>query len=181
MEKKKSQKDVVFKIVCDVLGELYSAEKPMRKYFEHAHKSSYLEKHRERLHPEAYERTKKAVTRFVDLINSRQIQRPKNCFDERDLFIYGRRILFNWLRKDPRLNGGKKYSPTSSPRSGGVPAKINYALKQLAGDEQIDELLKLYVQVMVAGSIDGMKEVKEALLERVYEIAKEELRKTKAA
>ncbi|MCB0392898.1 MAG: hypothetical protein KDD58_16550, partial [Bdellovibrionales bacterium] len=76
MEKKKSQKDAVFEIALEVLGKLYSPDKPMRQHFNSQMRDQ-------------------AVEIFVEKVNSGEIKRPKNCDWEHDLKTYAKRIVLD--------------------------------------------------------------------------------------
>lgn len=104
--KKLSQKDAVFEIIKAVLGSLYSSDIPMRPMF-------------------SSERMNKAVELFISKIKSGEIERPKrksinsNAHYDSEYGVrkYARNIIFNWLNKDLRLNGGEKYDPSKSRES----------------------------------------------------------------
>lgn len=129
IDKRPSQKNAVFEIIKEVLGPLYSSETPMRPMF-----SSGSGHDRHGLN-ENIQRMDEAIKLFIRKIQTGEIAKPKNRIPgpKSEKFImgiqahhkenyssddslkrYARNIIFNWLNKDSRLNGGKKYNPTKN-------------------------------------------------------------------
>ena len=111
MEKKKSQKDVVFEIIKDVLGDLYSPNEKMRRHFCNGRGHKYYKSS-----SGSIQRMERAVELFLKRVECGDIEKPnlgnyewEDHKPEVKLEKYARRIIFNWLNRDSRLNGSKEY------------------------------------------------------------------------
>ena len=159
--KKTSQKDAVFSIILNTLGEFYSNKKPMREYFCHTEEWTdfkYTSEGRKRLN--------KAVDQFIFKVGSGEIEMPKghNLMAQEKLKAYARNIIFNWLKKDSRLNGGKKYTPRRSD-------SCNYDLiLKCLGDKQVQELFSLLRSLPNNKKSPHHNLVKDTLIQRVHEL-----------
>ena len=113
--KKKSQKDAIYEIVQEVLGELYSPDKDMRPLFG-SYDSRELQLYP--YDPESSQRMKIAINLFLEKIESGEVARPKSRTNNINFNLerYARNIIFNWLRKDKRLNGNTSYKPQKSAK-----------------------------------------------------------------
>lgn len=177
--KKLSQKDAVFEIVKEVAGPLYSSDSKMRPKFSSGSDdySNY----------ENIQRMNKAVELFISKIKSEEIERPKkksleakvNYNSESGLIKYAKNIIFNWLNKDRRLNGGKKYqsikdSLAQDKISQLVEPKYRIAAKNILGDIQIEVLFKLLFAVEKNfANAEDLDIIKAALIGKVLELLEE--------
>lgn len=108
MNKKLSQKDAIYEIIKDLLGDQFYVGIDARPLLGHSKTSIGSET-----------LLNQAISRFIGLVNTGEINHPKKRntkkeLDQHELKTYSRRIIINWLNKDTRLNGGERYTPLKS-------------------------------------------------------------------
>lgn len=105
----KTQKDAIYEIVKEVLGDLYSPERDMRPYFGSMGKNGL------KIYPEDYNSSElmdKAVELLKKKVKSGEIAKPKPRMNKHGVVNNPnanwspRNLIYNGLRKDKRLNGG---------------------------------------------------------------------------
>jgi hypothetical protein len=100
-----TQKDIVFLAIVNQLGEKYDPKKPMRSSF------GSVDRRGDRFDPNSTQdhllhETVEEIIRKVE-IGQVTVRETLLC-DKKKLRVYIRKIIHNWLNKDPRLNGFKK-------------------------------------------------------------------------
>lgn len=80
---------------------------------------------------------------------------------EASMMKYASELVSNWLRKDPRLNGGEKYVPANPGSRAGT------------GDSMIKELKKLRTVQEQAGNTEAVTMIDDAITARTQELGLE--------
>ena len=141
MEKKLNQKDAVYFAVKSALGDLYSKDEPMRQHFPEPTYNPY------QLKSEDYKDgiLNESIQLLRKLVENGHLQYPGKLyeFDKK----YYRKLIYNWLNKDQRLNGNKEYKPVSRTSE-------DYLVRQYLSNSELDyESLKSLEQDEVINSL----------------------------
>lgn len=175
-----SQKEAIFKIVKEILGPLYSPSEGMRPYFGNQHT-----RNDQTLFPRSQEgdyRMKLAVTKLVKLIEEGKVDYDSSQPSQK----YARNIIFNWLKKDPRLNGGVTYRPSTHKSKKhyfeALAKKMKpenpHLIEKCLEDQGIQELLHLHKTIK--GNTQESQMITSILIDQIIKICSE-LRKRKVA
>lgn len=146
--KKKTQKDAVYEIVKELLGEKYSPNEDMRPYF------GSRDSREGQIYKETYESNSlmsTAVDLFLKKIENGEVNPPKsrtNNFNHLSKEWFARNTIYNWLRKDKRLNGG---TATRKFEEIAIEKELNQVMnitnhpsyKKLASNKALEESFKL--------------------------------------
>lgn len=171
--KKKTQKDVVFEVIKEVLGDLYSSSENMRPYFG--------------LHPtekewaanwgETWPSMEQAIDKLVVKYENKELIINKDFGGHTPPKSYLKNLIFNWLNKDKRLNGGRHYqSFKSSVRYRSYPGNDAHQKNRSIIEEVLaDKKLETIFDMIILNKEDpqNFKRVKEMLVSRVLEVATE--------
>lgn len=157
------QKDMIYKIVREVLGNSYSSTEPMRPLFGPP-------KYKNTGFGETYETMKKAIALFKEACLKGEIElAPKYRNDQ-----YIKNLFYNWLQKDKRLNGGKKKIINEH-------SDQEELVELLVNDPAIKNILLLY-QHMDGANQEALNVVNKALFRFVVKrISEEEAKEIKKA
>lgn len=153
----KKQKDVIFEIIKEALGDSYSSIVNYRNLID----------------------VDMIIMRLVTKINSGEFKIDKHFENNTELHIYLRKLVFNWLNKDTRLNGGHKYKDIKAPKR--VHWSVHRAITQekqpivhdIFSDYMVKEIIKLIHECKI--DTDDHDICVAALIERVIVISERKL------
>lgn len=156
MENKK-QKDVIFEVVKEFLGNTYSPTMPCRDLVN----------------------ADEVVLRLIKKVENAELTIDKKLSNPKELSIYLKKLVFNWLNKDERLNGGQKYKDIKAPKR--VHWSVHRAVTQekqpivhdIFNDYKVKEIIKLIHQY--EGQHDSHDIAVAAFIERVLVISENKL------
>ena len=174
---KKSQKDIVFEVIKDVLGDSYTPSESMKPYFGWNTNTNEWNQH----WGETKSLMNNAIDKLIEKYKHNELVINKN-FDKDTAYrsplrIYLKNLIFNWLNKDKRLNGGRHYqSFKSSVRYRSYPGdeasqKNNTIIKEVLSDKELANLFEMIIKNK--DETEKLKKIKEMLVSRVLEVATE--------
>jgi hypothetical protein len=107
------------------------------------------------------EQRSKVISKLIDGFQKGKIELGTS-YEEKDLRGYASSLLNNWLRKDPRLNGGTKYAPKNPGSRAGQ------------SDDQVKALrMLLRAQESQGADQDTLDQIQAAIDERVSSVRKD--------